>query len=263
MNEYIYITAKIQNNLNPVFDSHEIRYDVHCQVIGDFVDKFIILFRNQRVSVQSISIRPSVMRNSVGVKTVSLLLALLGVLFAPIVECRHTNLRRSLLQDVNALPNPMDDNGASTSGYSLKGGLSWWDKFYIPAKNGGKSKVPMPDGLKIARKSTLSVEKGNHYVLEPINAPVADNKKVGTFKAGSDNDYMAMAGGMPSASAGGSGADPGNEPKGGDPSKPAAGDMTKEATLINGGKEIDPPGINGEPLDNEPTSPTQAKREEE
>ena len=89
----------------------------------------------------------------------------------------------------------MDDNADSSSGYSLKGGLSWWDKFYIPPKNGGKSKVPMPDGLKIAKKSITSAEKGTQYILEPIKAPVADSKKVGTFKPGTDVEYMALAGG--------------------------------------------------------------------
>ena len=163
-----------------------------------------------------------------------------GALFGESKMLRKQLRGRALLQDANAVPNPDDDNAKPSTAYSLKADLNWWDKYYIPTKNGGSSKVPMEDGLAIARTAVSKhMEKGATYSLEPIEAPMADMKGK-PFKPGTDDEYIAMKSGQQEAT---------GVAAGGDPSKPKGGDFTEDAQLINGGKEIGVPGVGDEPVE--------------
>lgn len=163
-----------------------------------------------------------------------------GALFGESKLLRKQFRGRALLQDANAVPNPDDDNAKPSTAYSLKADLNWWDKYYIPTKNGGSSKVPMEDGLTIAKTAVSKhMEKGTTYALEPIEAPMADMKGK-PFKPGTDDEYMAMKSGKQEAK---------QNLAAGDPSKPKGGDFTEDAQLINGGKEIGVPGVGNEPVE--------------
>ena len=116
--------------------------------------------------------------------------------------------------------------------YPMNVGLNWYSANYIPEKNGGKSLVPMDDGIDIAKKKAFKNGKTEDgYRVDKTDAPFAD-KKDQAFKIGTDKDYMALKGSGNQAAPGG------NDGK---------GDFSQDASLYNdGGHEIDPPGVHGQ-----------------
>lgn len=59
------------------------------------------------------------------------------------------NHHRHLLQDISDIPSPYAEEEHPLVAYPLKteGALNWYSANYIPKKNGGKSLVPMEDGM--------------------------------------------------------------------------------------------------------------------
>ena len=147
---------------------------------------------------------------------------------------KQTNLRqRHLLQDINEIPNPESEEEHPRVAYPMKTeDLNWYSANFIPKKNGGKSLVPMPDGMDIAKKGSSKInESQDGYNAEPIEAPMAE-KKDQTFKVGTDKEYMSMQ-------------NNGHQQVAQPQQEGQQGDMSKDASLYNdGGKEIDPPGVN-------------------
>eukprot|EP00944_MAST-04C_sp_MAST-4C-sp1_P003505 g3505.t1 len=165
----------------------------------------------------------------------TILVVLIVAISTRLVVCRigTTKLqihRRHLLQDLNSIVNPENDVEHPHVAYPMNVGLNWYSANYIPQKNGGKSLVPMDDGIDIAKTSKSKGKTEDGYRIDHIDAPHAPNNDA--FQVGTDKDYMALKG------------------SGGQAAPAAAndgkGDFSEEAKLINGGHEIDPPGVHGQ-----------------
>jgi hypothetical protein len=94
------------------------------------------------------------------------------------------------------LPNPEDKTHEPVLGYPSTGAPNWWSKFYLPLDSGGSSKVPMPDGLMIAQSQALrtahkSIPWEDAETLQSPDTDNAEDNEKGTFKPGTDDEYLA------------------------------------------------------------------------
>lgn len=90
------------------------------------------------------------------------------------------------------LPSPEDR--AHEPGSYISGVPNWWSKLYIPMDSGGKSKVPMPDGLMIAQSQSMrtahkNVPWDNAETLGTPDGEWPAQEKV-PFKPGTDEEYL-------------------------------------------------------------------------